>query len=757
MRNQFLTWWQIVPLIFALVGTACGGAELAVAQAPTQALRYAGSAAELSIARISDRTIELQISPIGTDGVAVHAPASEILVKYPRQVEWSGRTLARPLRRKMGDLTVEIQPSPLSVVIRRANGSIVQALSWPGEDGAMHFRTAVPVFGLGHGGPQFDRRGHLLPMRDGWGAYKRPTHGSRVAAPMLIGADGWSMFVHQPISRSNIFDLRAGKGIFQPGDSVLREPLHLFVSAWDEPAQALSEYMLIAGRTPMPPLWALGYMQSHRTLESADQIRQIAHTFRAKNLPIDALIYLGTGFTPSGWNRGHGSFEFNPDVFGKPDQIFDELRALNYQLVLHTYSPPRGLHGTSMDVSSQDSTHIRNYWDRHKPIFNLGVDGWWPDGGENLSAESRVARNRMYYLGPLSSRPNVRPWTLYRTGYSGAHRYSGWIWSGDPDSYWETLKTQVAVGLNHVVSLTPFWGSDTGGFLPSVELTGELYTRWFQFSAFTPSFRSHGRAWHLRLPWGWNTGQLGPAEVDAFSSAFAKGYPNPAELRNGFVEPIARQYLQLRYRLLPYNYTLVRETHDTGLPPMRAMWLHYPKDPEAVRRSDQYLWGRDLLVAPVVTKGATERTLYLPKGEWYDFWTGERHVGGREITRQVDLATMPLFVRAGAILPLDPVRQYTSQPVEEPTTFRIYPGRDGEYRWYQDDGQSLDYERGEYSWTRLQWDEGARRLVIEPDPSSRGKAPSPATVRIELMPTGPTRTVEWDGTRQVVSFGPAGK
>src|SRR5262249_32108944 len=162
----------------------------------------------------------------------------------------------------------------------------------------------------------------------------------------------------------------------------------------------------------------------------------------------------------------------------------------------------------------------------------------------------------------------------------------GWIWSGDVQSRWATLAAHVPVGVNHSLSLTPFWGTDIGGFVPTREFTGGLYARWFQVAAFTPVFRSHGRTWELRLPWGWDTGESGPVE--------AQIGPPATELHNAAIEPICRKYLELRYRLLSYNYGLFREACDGGLPPMRALWLHYPDDPEAVKLGDEYLWGRDL-------------------------------------------------------------------------------------------------------------------------------------------------------------------
>ena len=342
----------------------------------------------------------------------------------------------------------------------------------------------------------------------------------------------------------------------------------------------------------------------------------------------------------------------------------------------------------------------------------LGVDGWWPDDGDELPLEARLTRHRCYYEGPLQDRANVRPWSLHRTGYAGSQRYGGWIWSGDIDGKWETLAAHVSIGLNHGLSLTPFWGSDTGGFYPTRELTGELYARWFQFSAFCPSFRSHGRTWKLRLPWGWNTGEFGPKEHPE------RQHPDASELRNAEVEPITRKYLELRYRLLPYNYTLAREAADTGLPMMRALWLHDPGDAEAVKLGSEYLWGRDILVAPVVEKGAKSRRVYLPAGTWFDWWTGRKVDGKKWIDREVDLATMPLYVRAGAIVPLDPVRQYTSQPVSELTTLRIHPGANGTFTLYDDDGQTLAYRDGSDAktvWIRFRWDDAAHRLTLEPD------------------------------------------
>jgi alpha-glucosidase/alpha-D-xyloside xylohydrolase len=324
-------------------------------------------------------------------------------------------------------------------------------------------------------------------------------------------------------------------------------------------------------------------------------------------------------------------------------------------------------------------------------------------------------------------------------------RYGAFLWSGDVYTTWETLRTHVSVAINTGLSGIPYWGTDIGGFVPTAEYTGELHVRWFQFGAFCPLFRAHGRTWHLRLPWGWNTGELEPNELTPASAATGAANPDPSELHNPEVEPICRQYLELRYRLMPYLYSLVREGCETGLPILRGLWLHHPDDGAAVARGDEYLWGRDLLVAPVTEKGARSRRLYLPRGAWYDFWTEERTAGGREVDRAVDLATLPLFVRAGAILPLGPVKQYTGEAVDAPLTLLVYPGADGAFTIYEDDGTTFDYRNGEWMGLHLEWNDAGRRLRLRLADGSRMRPPQPRLIDARLVPGKATRRLSFDG------------
>jgi alpha-glucosidase (family GH31 glycosyl hydrolase) len=499
----------------------------------------------------------------------------------------------------------------------------------------------------------------------------------------------------------------------------------------------------------LPPLWALGYQQSHRTLASREEVLSIARTFREKKLPCDALIYLGTGFCPSGWNTGHGSFTFNPSVFPDPKAVLDALHAMHFHVVPHVVIRSKAIRGSVQEPSRAGPREedAGAYWDTHRKVFDLGVDGWWPDEGDPLDIASRLVRNRMYWEGPQIDRPNERPYSLHRNGYAGMQRYASFLWSGDVYSTWETLKTHIPLAINAGLTGIPYWGTDIGGFVPTPEFTAELYLRWFQFAAFCTLFRSHGRAWKLRLPWGWNAGDTGPKEINNYNGA---ALPDPSQLHDTRVEPICRKYLELRYRMLPYLYSAVRECANTGMPVMRALWLNFPDDPKAVSCENEYLWGKSVLVAPVVEKGATARQVYLPRGGWYDFWTGERLEGGREISRSVDLEIIPLYVRAGSIVPLGPVKQFTGEQVDEPLSLSIYPGADASFLLYEDDGRSFAYRKGEWMGIQMTWNDSAKKLSLRLADGSRMLQPSPRPITLQVA--GTKREIKFSGKPLEISL-----
>jgi len=704
---------------------------------------------------VAGKPVEIQVAPVSVHTVRI--TAVEVDNGKPRTVIGDGSLVERawlpPVARlrvpshdqtlRSGNLSLKMSFDPLAIHVQTAEGRPVQRLGLDPETGSLSFLLGDgPVLGLGEGGPQFDKRGSADRMRSGQGGYRLRTHGGRVPIQWLIGTGGWAMFIHQPYGA---VDLTGKEGRFDPAAGAASLPLDLFIVGTSEPSQVMAELARLTGYPEMPPLWTLGYQQSHRTLASRDEVIGIARTFREKKLPCDALIYLGTGFTPSGWNTANGSFAFNANVFPDPKVILDEIHAMNFRAVLHVVILGRLLGGTvrdQCDLARFDAQQSSCYWDMHRKVFSLGVDGWWPDEGDPLDAKSRLARNRMYWEGPQIDRPNERPYALHRNGHAGMQRYAAFLWSGDVYSTWETLRTHVAVAINTGLSGVPYWGTDIGGFVPTREYTGELHVRWFQFGAFCPLFRAHGRTWHLRLPWGWNTGEPGINEITNYGEA---ANPDPSELHNPEVEPICRKYLELRYRLLPYLYSVVREGHETGLPIVRALWLHYPADAAAVARGDEYLWGRDILVAPVTEKGATSRRLYLPRGPWFDLWTEEKVEGGREVDRPIDLGTMPLYVRAGSVIPIGPVKQHTGEKIAGPLALTIYPGSDGDFTLYEDDGSSFNYRKGEWMKLRVAWKDGERRLTLRMGEGSRMLPPLERNVEVRIAGEKTPRALVFKG------------
>ncbi|HUP02675.1 MAG TPA: TIM-barrel domain-containing protein [Bryobacteraceae bacterium] len=725
-------------------------------------LRLGGEDMEIRIFSVSASTVRLTVQPVRA-GKLTEIPDDGALARQSwgaPAATFRGQAAERTVH--AGGLRVRFTPDLLALEVQTAEGAAVQRIAIDPDGGGLTFLLGdAPLLGLGEGGPQFSRRSDNDAMRSGQGGYRLATNGARVPIPWIVGSSGWAIFVHHP---SGSFDLTGAEGHFRatadasagaatsPAASAPAAalPLDVFVVASREPAVIMAEYARLTGLPELPPLWSFGYQQSHRTLASREEILSEAQTFREKKLPCDTLIYLGTGFCPSGWNTNNGNFDFNRKVFPDPKAIFDQFHEDHFKVALHVAYPTgiRQMLGSvkdPCDTARRAETQASCYWKMHEPVFALGVDGWWPDEGDALDGPSRLVRNRMYWDGCQLDRPNERPFALHRNGYPGMQRYAAFLWSGDVYSTWETLRTQIPIGLNAGLSGIPYWGTDIGGFVPTAELSAELYVRWFQFGAFCPLFRCHGQTWKLRLPWGWNMGNPGPVEVSRRDAT-----PDESQLHDARVEPICRKYLELRYRLLPYLYSAVREGAATGMPVMRALWLHYPGDPAAVARGDQYLWGKDMLVAPVVEKGAVKRRLYLPAGVWYDFWNGQRLEGGREITRAVDLETIPLYVRAGAILPMGPVKQYVEEESAAPLSISIYPGADGRFRLYEDDGRSFRYRNGEWMGIQMEWRDAARTLTLS---LANGSRMIGAARREIALKAGQTeRSVTFDGRRLQVRF-----
>jgi alpha-glucosidase (family GH31 glycosyl hydrolase) len=413
-------------------------------------LQVAGKNVEIQLTSVSPHTFHLTVQPI-QDGKLVDVAHDGTLLATSfgaPAAKWGppGHGPARAQTVKLGDLRVVFTPDPLAFTISTAKGEKVQHIRIDRQTGVVSFASGTaPILGLGEGGPQFDRRGNTERMMSGSGGYNLRNFGSRVPVPWLIGAGGWAIYIHQPYGR---FDFTGDESKFQPAPvfvpgggrgapppppptdiSTFALPINLFVVASKEPAVIMAEWAHLTGRPELPPLWSLGYQQSHRTLASREAILQEAKTFREKKLPCDAMIYLGTGFCPAGWNTNNGEFTFNQKVMPDPKVMFDQLHQDHFKVVLHVAYPTgirewKGTVREACDSSQRAELQPSCYWDMHRPVLATGVDGWWPDEGDALNLPSRLVRNRMYWDAYQRDRPNERPYALHRNGTAGMARYA---------------------------------------------------------------------------------------------------------------------------------------------------------------------------------------------------------------------------------------------------------------------------------------------------------------------------------------------
>jgi len=512
--------------------SAAGAALLAPeGRADASGLRIAGKDVEIGLTSLTSTTLRLTVQPM-VDGKLGEIPDDGTLVRTDFGPP-AATFRAQPKKVKAGNLRVAFTLDPPTFTIQSANGETIQQIAIDPATAAISFATgAVPILGLGKGGPQYDRRGNTDSMISGSSGYNLRNFGSHVPIPWLIGAGGWAIYVHQPYGR---FDLTGDPCRFQPAPpfvprargvppppppadiSIFALPIDLFVVASKDPAVIMQEWARLTGRPEMPPLWSFGYQQSHRTLLGRDEILQEAKTFREKNLPCDAMIYLGTGFCPAGWNTNNGEFTFNQKVMPDPKAMFDQLHQDHFKVVLHVAYPTgiREMKGTvreTCDPSRRAETQASCYWDKHRPLLAIGVDGWWPDEGAALDLPSRLVRNRMYWDAYQLDRPNERPYALHRNGAAGMARYAPVLWSGDVSSMWLTLKNQVPIGINSGLSGIPLghghWrlrshsGTHRGTLRPLVPVRRVLSAvplAWARVDA-APAMRVGGRREWV-IPW----------------------------------------------------------------------------------------------------------------------------------------------------------------------------------------------------------------------------------------------------------------
>ena len=494
--------------------------------------------------------------------------------------------------------------------------------------------------------------------------------------------------------------------------------------------QVISGYRETTGQVPLPPKWALGYWQSKERYTTQQEWLDVASQYRKLRLPIDNIVQDWQYWSPYPWgshkfdparypdpaagiatlhNRYHVHLMisvwamFDPGAPTNPNANFNALNARGYLYPPDVRAPDR-----FYDAFNPGARAL--YWQQIRDeLFGKGIDAWWLDASEpevNLRALRRtptgaglgvrvmnawpLMHTTAVYKGQLAAAPNKRVFILTRSGFAGQQRNGDAIWSSDITAAWPVLAHQVTVGLNMALSSIPYWTTDIGGFFENYPggsanpAYGELFTRWFEWGAFCPIFRVHGT----------NTSK----ELWRFGPKF---------------EPILAKYDDLRYRLMPYIYSQAWQVTSHAGTIMRPLVMDFPRDHTARENGDEFMFGPSILVCPVTKQGAASRSVYLPAGaDWIDFWTGKVFRGGTTITAPAPIQTMPLYVRAGGVLPIGPLIQYTAEKPADPIELRLYPNGSGFFNLYEDEGINNDYEKGQYATIPISWNAARHTLII---------------------------------------------
>jgi len=612
----------------------------------------------------------------------------------------------------------------------------------------------------------------------------------KAVVPVLVSTRGYGL-LWDNYSLMTFHDDAFGSYIW----SEVAPELNFYFIYGPELDEVVSGVRYLTGQSPMLPKWAFGYIQSKERYVDQAELVEIVREYRERNLPLDCIVLDWKSWPEGLW----GQKSLDPSRFPNPDAMMEEIHKLNARLMVSIWPimNPNGANSIEMleqgnllgnratyDAFSEKARNL--YWKQaYEGLFCHGIDAWWCDCTEPFEADWKgafkpepeerlkinIAEAKLYldpalinayslehskgiYEGQRRTTEEKRVVNLTRSSYAGQHRYATITWSGDTAANWETLRQQIPAGLNFTVTGAPYWTFDIGAFFvgrkpdlwfwngdynEGVEDLGfrELYVRWFQVGAFMPMFRAHGTDTPREI---WRFGKPGEVFYDSLE-----------------------KFLKLRYRLLPYLYSLAGQVTHESYTILRALAFDFRQDPKTYNISDQFMFGPAFLVNPVThpmqyaansqpLSGIAEtRPVYLPAGStWYDFWTGQTYKGGQTIEAAAGLDTMPLFVKSGSIVPIGPDLQFSGEQSTAPLELRIFPGQDGRFRLYEDEGDNYNYEQGAFSTIDIEWDENTRTLTIG---ERQGSYPGmPANREFQVTLAGESKTgsqaIRYDG-RQV--------
>ena len=634
------------------------------------------------------------------------------------------------------DVRCHVRRSPFGLRMADAQGRDVMGgigtIGWTQNGGRLEQSIApeIQYYGLGERAVRFPSRGHHFQLTTiDQESYRQGDDPLYINIPFLVGLHDANAF---GILFDSTYNGELDLGSRQPDLLSYQidgpELRFDFILGPTLPA-VVEQYTSLTGRMPLPPRWTLGYQQSRWSYETAGIIRKLAHEFRQRQIPCDAIHF------DIDYMDGFRCFTWDRTAFPDPPGLIDELHQQGFKAVgmidpgiktdpnyhicadgieqdVFVKLPDGSLfHGPVWpgECYFPDFTNprVREWWGKkYQPLLEDGFDGFWNDmneptifgkqtfpetvqydleghGGDHRQAQSAYGMQmvRATYEGLNRLRPNHRNWVFTRSGYAGVQRYAS-SWTADNYSTWEHLALTPAMLLNLGLSGLAFTGADVGGF--SEAPTPELFARWISMGSFTPFFRTHS-AKHTPDQEPWSYGSE--------------------------VESIARTYIGWRYRLLEYIYTAFWQSSQQGTPIMRPLLFEDPANPAYKALDDQWLFGDHLLISPVLTPDTDSRQIHIPPGQWYDFWTDEPVIGPTVITRSAPLDVVPIHVRAGAVLPLGPVRQHNDEAFAGPLELHAYAGN-GESWLYEDDGATLAYRTGAYRLTHFRLRQEAGKLLL---------------------------------------------
>lgn len=522
------------------------------------------------------------------------------------------------------------------------------------------------------------------------------------------------------------------------------QEIDYYVFAGDSMDEIISGYREATGQAPMLPKNAMGFWQSRERYKTQQELLDVVKEFRSRKIPLDIIVQDWQYWKEGEWGSELFDPKRFPDVTGMLDTLHDELHTKFMISVWGKFYPgtenfkklnennflyQNPLKDTLRDFLDNRYTYYdafnpgarKMYWDQmNKKLFSKGVDAWWLDasepelpdygptpalmakymnptfegpGVENLNAFPLMT-NKAVYEGQRGTTSSKRVNILTRSAFAGQQRYATTVWSGDISGEWSTLKASIPAGLSLGLSGIPYWTTDIGGFWVRFtegnqnEEYRELFTRWYQFGVFCPVFRAHGSNTEREM---W---YFGDEDSEIYQSQL--------------------KFNKLRYRLMPYIYSVAGMVTQENYTIMRGLVMDFQEDEKVLDIQDQYMFGPSILVNPVTEYQAKTRQVYLPKTTgWYDFWTGAFYTGGQTIEAATPLGSMPLYVKAGAIIPFGPDLQYATEKPADPIELRVFTGADGTFTLYEDENDNYNYEDGAFSSIRFNWDENVQSLTID--------------------------------------------